>query len=261
MMRRTPARRRGIGRMGANPLMRSIEKHHAGESATPATYGGVLFRTAILLTIVVAIGAFSYTGVVQRGELVGGLWFFLLAPIIGLISVIIAMRSLNLAPFFSIIYAICQGVVLGAISGIYTLAFGDGIVPTAVMSTFGVALAMLFLFRSGIIRVTSRFRKIMFVALIGLLLSGLIMLPLFFFAPQIFGIEGMMLFYMAIIIVSVIVASLYLVIDFDDIQKTVEAGADRQYEWPLALSFIITLLWLYVELLRLIAIISARSRR
>ncbi len=259
MMHRTTTRR-GFGRMGSNPLMRSIEKHHAGESATPATYGGVLFRCGILLTFVVAIGAFSYTGVVQRGEIVGGLWFFLLAPIIGLISVIVAMRSLNLAPFFSIIYAICQGVFLGVISGIYTIAFGDGIVPTAVMATIGVALAMLFLYRSGIIRVTSRFRKVMFVALIGLLLSGLIMIPLFLFVPQIFGVEGMMLMYTAIVVISVIVASLYLVIDFDDIQKTVQAGADRQYEWPLALSFIITLLWLYVELLRLLAIISSQRR-
>jgi uncharacterized YccA/Bax inhibitor family protein len=95
----------------------------------------------------------------------------------------------------------------------------------------------------------------MYTLLVGLLITSLILLVLSLFG----ALGGLSLgFLLLISAVSSVVASLYLLIDFDNIAKLIASGADRQYEWVFALSLMVTLVWLYIELLRLIAILSRR---
>ncbi|MFW5913969.1 MAG: Bax inhibitor-1/YccA family membrane protein, partial [Bacillota bacterium] len=138
----------------------------------------------------------------------------------------------------------------------YTLAYGDMIVPTALVSTGGVFAAMLLLYKSGVITVGPMFRRVLFTMLLGIVFTYL-----FLFIAGFFGFFETALgmdIYLLIVIVSAAVASLFLLIDFDNIKQLVDAGADKQYEWILSLSLVVTVVWLYIELLKLLAILRER---
>ncbi len=240
-----------------NPLISRMPHDSAVSSGAQASYGTFLFKLTILVGVMVLAGALAMGTILESGEVFGGIVLMIAAPIVAFISVIVAMRSVRLAPYFGLLYALMQGLFLGTISGVYELIAGDGIVLTALLGTAGVFVAMLILFRSGIIRVTDMFRRVMFMALLGIIFSSL-----FFFVLSLLGLFGEMAFgfYFVIVIISVIVASLYLVIDFDNIQTLIDSGSDQRYEWMYALSLLVTVVWLYIELLRLLLILSQRRR-
>ncbi len=244
-----------------NPLMRSMHSRQRSQSLTsdrPATYSGVVMKSALMLLIMLVIGAFSATTLIETGQVVGG-WFALIgAPILGIISVIVTMRSTRYAPLFSVIYAVAQGLFLGAIAGIYTISFGDHIVSTALIATAGVFAAMLFLYRSGIIRVGNMFRRVMISVLFGLVLANLVFFILAMVGALNIYSGPMSGIYLLVVVIGVVAASLFLLIDFDNISKFVQADADKDYEWMLSLSLVITIVWLFVEMLRLLAILSQR---
>ena len=243
----------------ANPVLRSMRNQSAYASSTEqASYTGVVLKSGLLLFIMSMVAMLSFSQLMNLST-VPRSWIGLVivAPIIAFISVIIGMRSLRLSWLFSLIYALCQGLFLGVISGFYEIAFGDGIVATAMLATVGVFTAMLILYSSGMFRVTEMFRRVLFTALLGLVFTSLFLIIFSLFG--VFNYGQMMGLIFAIVVISVIVASLYLMVDFDNIRVMVEAGADKRTEWMLSLGLIITLVWLYIELLRLIAIL--RSRR
>ncbi len=242
----------------ANPVLRGMRKQTAYASAEQASYTGVVLKSGFLLFTMMIVGMFSYSQLLTQSTVPGfGIGLVIAAPIIALISVIIGMRSLRLSWFFSTLYALAQGLFLGVISGIYEIAFGDGIVATAMLATVGVFTAMLVLYSSGLFRVTDALRRVLFTALLGLLFTSIFLI--IFSLIGVFNYGQMMGFIFVIVLISVIVASLYLMVDFDNIKVMVEAGADKRTEWMLSLGLLVTLVWLYIELLRLIAIL--RSRR
>ncbi len=241
-----------------NPVMRHMQKEASIATSNTATYAGVVSKTSLMLLIMLVVGTFTAGALIQQGEVFGGMPLLIGAPIVAIICVFIAMSKPDLAPLFSIIYALMQGAFLGVISGIYTLVFGDHIVTTALLATGGVFAAMLFLYRSGIIRVGSTFRKIMMSILFGLLLANLFLFVASIFGADIYG--NMFGFYVLVVVIGVVAASIFLLLDFDNITQLVEAGADKKYEWSLGLSLVVTIVWLFVEMLRLLAII-AMSRR
>lgn len=243
----------------ANPVFRKMRQESTAYASTEqASYSGVVLKSGYLLFIMLLVGMYMYSQLMNQATLPPyTLGLFIAAPLIAIISIIIGMRSLRLAWFFSTIYALSQGLMLGLISGIYEISFGDGIVATAMMATVGVFMAMLVLYSSGLFRVTDALRKVLFAALLGLLFSSLFLI--IFSLIGVFNYGQMMGFIFVIVLISVIVASLYLMVDFDNIKIMVESGADKRTEWILSLGLLVTLVWLYVELLRLIAIL--RSRR
>lgn len=239
-----------------NPMMgRMTPNATGGTSDYPATLGTFSVKLIVLTGVLISFAAFSFFNLVNTGNFTGGIVMLIATPIVAFISVIVAMRNPSLAPYFAFIYAMTQGIFMGAISGMYELSFGDGIVSTALMATIGVFFAMGFLYTSGLVKVTSRFRRVMFTLLLGLVFSSLILLILSLLG----ALGGLSLGFLLIIsAVSSVVAALYLLIDFDNIATLIASGADRQYEWVFALSLMVTLVWLYIELLRLIAILSRR---
>jgi uncharacterized YccA/Bax inhibitor family protein len=159
---------------------------------------------------------------------------------------------------FSLIYATAEGIFLGFISALFAYFYGSEIITMALLATFGVLAGMLFLYSTGLIRVGTFFRKAMYSMLIGLVFASLILMIMFWtggIATQV-GYS----FYFGIVVLSVIISSLFLLVDFDNITTIVEAGAGKEYEWMLSLGLVVTIVWLYIELLRFIAIISGRRK-
>jgi len=139
-----------------------------------ATYGGVTSKIGILLGVIalmaLTIGSRFSADISVSTLIVGAV----VAPILAIISIIVVHRSPALAMPFSIVYAMCEGAFLGLISAIYAAYFGDAIVYTALLATFGVLAMMLFLYSSGIIRVGAFFRRLMTTMLFGLIGASLL---------------------------------------------------------------------------------------
>ncbi len=229
----------------SNPVLRSVNSI-TEVTDRPVTYANVAIKTIFLVAIaaVSAVTTIMYLGELSYGLLIG-------AFIVGFISVIVGTRSVRLAPVFSVIYAISEGIVLGVISYLFASLY-EGIVPTALMTTGIVLLVMMLLYSTGLIKVTQKFASILVVALISVIFMALLSLVL----PSVISTQ----FYYVIAIVSAILSALFLLLDFESIKNCVDTGTDQKVGWILALGLMVTLVWIYVELLRLLAIF-ARNRR
>ena len=232
----------------SNPVIRRATSE-TYVTDNPVTYTNVSFKVLSLLLILFASAflTINYASNLTYGQLIG---LLIGSVIVGFISVIVGTRSMNLAPYFAALYALCEGVVLAVISAIYTIAFGDMIVPTALLTTGIVFLIMLILYTTRVIKVTQRFASILVVALISVIFMSL----LTFILPAGFG-GGM---YYLIVIVASILSAFFLLLDFNAIETCVERGTDSRVGWMLSLGLLVTLVWIYIEMLRLLAILSRR---
>jgi uncharacterized YccA/Bax inhibitor family protein len=233
----------------SNPVIRSV-KTDTLISTDQVTYLGVAMRTLFLigLAVISAFLTIYYLPALGTEVFIGVL---IAAVIIGFISVIVGTRSVRLAPIFASIYALSEGVVLGFLSGMYASLF-EGIVPTAIMTTVIVLLVMLLLYSTGIIKVTSRFASILVVTLISVIIMSIV--------PMIFTKLLYSGFYFLICGISAVLSALFLLLDFESIKTCVEMGTDVKYGWVLSLGLMVTLVWIYIEILRLLAIF-ARNRK
>jgi len=227
----------------SNPVFKSA-RSYAYVSDKPLTYANVAIKT-VLLIAVAAISA--YLTLTNLNEIS---WTWVIgAMIIAFISVIVGTRSVKLAPIFGVVYAAAEGMVLGIVSLMYALEF-EGIVPTAILTTGVVFVVMLLLFATNIIKVNQKFASFMVVALI----SVIIMSILTFIIPSLYN-SG---FYYLIVIVSAGLSAFFLLLDFQRIKDFVDSGADQQVGWILSLGLMVTIVWIYIEMLRLLAITSRR---
>lgn len=241
---------------GQNPVYSRAQ--YSDSSEYSATYGGVVLKSGFLLSIIAVIALYFGSILDFSVNPVGMIFTVILSPIVAIIMLVLAHRNIALAGVFSFIYAICEGVFLGFISSIFAQIAGMDIVYNALIATFGVLSGMLILYSTGIIRVESRFRSFMFSAVLGIVFVSLLMFGMFIFGgadTQVFNS-----LYITIVLVSVVVSSLYLLVDFGNITQIVSAGAGKEYEWSLALGLVVTIVWLYIELLRLMLIISGRRK-
>jgi len=159
------------------------------------------------------------------------------------------------------IYAFLEGVFVGGISAVYNNAFAKtapGIVMQAVLLTFGAVIAMFLLYRFQIIKATEKFKSVIFIATAGIAVFYLLSMVLRMFGIDIAFIhEGSM---MGIIfsLVVVVVAALNLILDFDMIERGAAMNAPKYMEWYGAFALMVTIVWLYLEILRLLAKMSSR---
>ncbi len=233
----------------ANPVFRNLEKQDTYAVDQTASYQGIILKTATLLLIAVVSG---YLAITQFTNILMPLLFT--SMIVALISVLVSTLVPRLAMPFGILYALSEGVLLGTITAIFNDAY-PGIALTAVLATAAIFTVMLFLYSSGAIRVTSRFRRIMTSLLLGFLVFFVI-----FGILSLFGaFDGVSTTFMLIIsAVFIVYGAFMLTIDFDNAQRIVEGQADKTYEWVVAVGLMVTLVWIYIELLRLLAILTSR---
>jgi uncharacterized YccA/Bax inhibitor family protein len=167
----------------------------------------------------------------------------------------------QLAQYLAPAYALLEGLVIGGISSIYNDAFSavaPGIVTQAVILTFGTAIAMYLLYTFRIIRVTEKFKSIMFAAIGGIALFYLITFLLSLFGVNVSGLHNGSLMSIGISIAITAIAALSLLLDFDRIEQGSAMGAPKYMEWYCAFGLLVTLVWLYVEILRLLGNLYGR---
>jgi uncharacterized YccA/Bax inhibitor family protein len=222
------------------------------------TVNGTVWATASLLVLVVAAGVFGWNSVdvtEQSVALPGWLFPVLLG---GLGVAVLTIMKPNLARFTAPLYALLEGALLGAISGLYNTAY-DGIVIQAVGLTIGVFVVMLFLFATKIIEVTDKLRMGVVAATgaIALVYLANIVLSLFDASVPFLHDTGPLGIGISLVIVGV--AAFNLLLDFDFVQRGVAAGAPKHVEWYAAFGLLVTIVWLYLELLRLLAKLQSRN--
>jgi uncharacterized YccA/Bax inhibitor family protein len=239
------------------------------ESATRTmTIGGTAAKTFLLLLFVFAGGAWGWAAAtepvgVDLGSgyanttvtIPGGFW---LASFGALFVGIFLAFNPQRAPLLSIIYAVLEGFCLGAISAMFD-AQTEGIVAAAILSTAGVFLAALFMYATRLVRPT---RKMAFAVIAGL--AGLSLMYLFVWVLAIFDwgflySEEFRTVGIVVTVLAVVLAAFSLTLDFGFIENATEAGAPKVLEWYSAYSLTVTLIWLYVTILRLLALL-ARNR-
>lgn len=241
---------RGVGAAQATVDAATLDQMYAQPSATPRetgrmTYDDVIIRTVGMFAVIVVTGAATWLLAPQLFwvGMVGGL-------VLGLVNAFKREPS----PALIMAYAAFQGVFLGGISAVFESQW-QGVVMQAILATLATFAACLVLFRSGRIRVTPKFTRWLVIALAGYLVFALTNFVLsFFIASEGFGPLRNGPLGIIIGLVAVGLASFSLIVDFDAVKRGVEGGAPRKYAWTAAFGLAVTLIWLYIEFLRLIAI-------
>ncbi|MDG1475035.1 MAG: Bax inhibitor-1/YccA family protein, partial [Porticoccaceae bacterium] len=178
--------------------------------------------------------------------------------IAGFILALVTMFKKHLSSITAPLYAIAEGLFLGAISGVFEMMY-PGIVVQAVGLTLGTLASLLFLYKTGIIKPTENFRLMITSATMGIGLLYLVSMLMNMFGSGGIGfIHSNGLFGIGFSLFVVAIAALNLVLDFDFIEQGSEMGAPKYMEWFGAFSLMVTLIWLYLEMLRLLAKLRSR---
>lgn len=219
------------------------------------TARGAVNKTFGLLAIVLLMGSFSWNYAANNPELaqtisIGG-------AIAGFITALVIIFKQTTAPYLAPLYAIFQGLFLGAISMFFDNMF-EGIVMQAIMLTVGVLLVMLSLYKTGIIKVTEKFKMGLLAATGAVVLIYGLTFLLSFFGVQIPYIHGSGTVGIIFSGVVIVIASLNLVLDFDFFEKGEKMQLPQYMEWYGAFGLMVTLIWLYLEILRLLAKLRSR---
>jgi uncharacterized YccA/Bax inhibitor family protein len=183
--------------------------------------------------------------------------FMLPAVIIGFVIALVTIFKKEWSPTTAPIYALAEGIFLGTISALFENQY-PGIVIQAVGLTFGVLFCLLLAYKSKMIKVTQNFRLGVVAATGGIALLYFVNIIMSFFGTQIPFIHEAGLLGIGFSLFVVVIASLNLVLDFDFIEKGSESGAPKYMEWYGAFGLIVTLVWLYLEILRLLAKLQRR---
>ena len=222
------------------------------------TMDDVIMKTLGLFAIVLVFGAVGWF--VAANSSTGGfaLW---MGGMIGtlVLGLVIAFKKTLSVPLI-LLYAVVEGLFLGAVSQFFALYFDEpgtpayqGIVAQAVMATLATFTGMFLAYKFGLIKVTERFRKVMTMMIIGYALFAVVNFIFALVTNTQFGIGGSGGLGIAISVFAVGLASFTLALDFDSIERAIASGAPEKYSWLLAHGLIVTLVWLYIEFLRLFA--------
>jgi uncharacterized YccA/Bax inhibitor family protein len=229
-----------------------------GTASDTMSLNGTVNKTGFMLLLLVATAAWTWSlftpdnpGAMMPWLLVGGIGGFIVA--------IVTVFKKTWAPVTAPLYAALEGLFVGGISAMFEASF-PGIVMQAVMLTMGVLASLLLAYRTGLIKATENF-KLGVVAATG----GIALLYLVNIGMRMFGMDGIGFIHesswmgIAFSGFVVVIAALNLVLDFDFIESGVEAGAPKYMEWYGAFGLTVTLVWLYLEILRLLAKLQSRD--
>ena len=244
-----------------------MSKHSAlnrfGRSGNPAFSKGFGINESISGEAMTLDGTVNKTGILL-GLCVGGAYFGWNSPglvmpaiLIGFVIAIFTIFKPKNSPYTAPAYAAIEGVALGGLTMIFEAQY-PGIGIQAIGLTFGILASLLFCYKSGIIKPTENFRLMIFAGTMGIFILYLVSFIMSFFGNSIGFIHSNGLFGIGFSLFVVAIASLNLVLDFDFIEEGAEKGMPKYLEWYGAFSLMVTLIWLYLEILRLLAKIRSR---
>jgi uncharacterized YccA/Bax inhibitor family protein len=232
--------------------------------ATPAygsqsmTVNGTISKTFILLVCVLATAAWTWTQFLDTRDPGAVMPYLALGSIGGLIMALVTTFKKEWAPITAPIYALLEGLALGGFSAIMELRY-PGIAMEAVALTFGTCACMLVAYRTGMIKVTQKFMLGVVAATGGIFVVYMVTMLLGFFHIQVPGIYGSGPIGIVFSLVVVGIAALNLVLDFSMIEQGARNGSPKYMEWYSAFGLMVTLVWLYIEILNLLN--KLRDRR
>jgi uncharacterized YccA/Bax inhibitor family protein len=239
----------------SNPALKEDIFTFENYAADHMTLNGTVFKTGTLLALTVMTAAFSWNQVIVNPQTF--MPYFGAGVIGGLVIGYVTIAKKNWSPVTAPLYALLMGLVLGGISALFEAQF-QGIVVQAVGLTFGTMAVLLILYVTRIIRPTEKF-KMGVVAATGAIF-------LFYMASFVLGLFGINVplihssgtFGIAFSVFVVVIAALNLILDFETIENGVNNGAPKYLEWYAAFGLMVTLVWLYLEILRLLAKLNQR---
>jgi uncharacterized YccA/Bax inhibitor family protein len=222
------------------------------------TLNGTVNKTGILLVCAIATAAWTWHMFLQSRDMAEVAPLMIGGLIGGFIFAMITVFKKEWSPVTAPIYALLEGLALGGISAVFDLRY-PGIGIQAVSLTFGTLFVLLLAYRSGLIQVTQKFRMGIIAATGGIMVFYLLEMVLGFFGIQFVSINGSGVIGIGFSLIVVAVAALNLVLDFDFIERGVQYGAPKYMEWYGAFGIMVTLVWLYLEILRLLSKIRSRN--
>lgn len=224
------------------------------------TIKGTLQKFGFLFLMVLATSFYSWKEFVQGGNVMP---LVLTGAIGGIIIAFVLFFKPNLSQYLAPLYALLQGLFIGAISAMYNSALAEkapNLIINAVGLTFGVAAAMYLLYSFRIIKATEKFKSVIITATVGIGIFYLLVIIL-----RAFGYDNMPFLHqgstMGIVfsLFVVAIAALNLILDFDMIENGAAMGAPKYMEWYGAFGLMVTMIWLYLEILRLLSKLSSRD--
>ena len=235
-----------------NPVLSKKTFDNTISVSEKMTIEGTVNKTGISLLILVGTGYLTFD-TLNPILLIG-------CGIGGFIFALVTIFKKEWAPITVPIYAALQGAMLGGISYMYNYLY-DGIVTNAILLTVGILVSLLIAYRSGYIKATENFKLGIFAATGGIAIVYLVNFIMGFFGSGIgvMNINNASPLSIGFSIVVVIIAALNLVLDFDFIEEGAEKGAPKYMEWYGAFGLLVTLIWLYLEILRLLAKLNSRK--
>lgn len=239
---------------GGNPFLNEDKMR---EAAKAETLDGDFIKIKETMTVQGAINkSFILIGIML---ITAGIAFVMPSPLFlyggmfgGLGVLIFATFKKQLSPTLAPLYAALEGLFVGAVSAMYAAQF-DGIVFNAASLTIALLCAMLFIYKTEIIKVTSKFRTGVIMATGGIMVVYLMSWILGMFGVQVPFIHETGMMGIGISAFVIVIACMNLLLDFDNFEKGEQFGAPKYYEWYSAMGLLVTLVWLYVELLRLLS--------
>ncbi len=241
------------------PTSGQLQEHFSLPSATEAQMERMSYEDTIFKT-------FAGFAVLLVGAAIG--WFLpFLAIVGGIAGFVLAMVNIfkkKPSPALVVLYAFAEGLLVGGVSSFYATLW-DGIIPIALLGTLGVVGVTLALFASGKVRASKRATQIFLVAIIGYAAFSLINVGLMLFGvtDSMFGLRDMEIFGIPLGIplgiLVVLLGAYSLVLDFEQVKRGVETGQPRIYGWTAAFGIMVTVVWLYLEILRLVSYFLPRN--
>lgn len=217
------------------------------------TIQGAVNKSIILTGILFATALFAFTSITPSMGMLYGTMFGALG-----IAMVTFFKPTT-APITAPMYAVVEGLLVGMVSYMYAGLFGPGIVFNALMLTVLCLASMLFAYKTGMIQATEKFRSIITTAT-----GAIAMIYMLSFALHLFGINvpylhegGMIGIGISLFIIAI--ASLNLILDFDNIEQGAKHGAPAYMEWLSALGLLITLVWIFFEILRLLSVLASSN--
>ncbi|WP_461632018.1 Bax inhibitor-1/YccA family protein [Labilibaculum euxinus] len=243
----------------SNPVLseKIFYASRSGSYSEAMTVNGTVNKVGLLLFFLVAAASYTWglyndsmDSSVVMPWLIGG-------AIVGLILAIVTAFKPAWSPYTAPFYALAEGLMLGGLSAMMNVA-NQGIVVQAVGLTFATLFAMLFAYKSGLIKATEKFKSGVIAATGGIFIFYMLNWILSMFGIGLNIANGSDLLSIGISLFIVVIAALNLVLDFDFIEKGAQSGAPKYMEWYGAFGLMVTLVWLYVELLRLLSKLARR---
>lgn len=242
----------------ANPVLSEKGFEGFAELGERMTLQGTVNKTGILLLCAMASAAWTWHLFMQSHNAAAVLPWLWIGTIGGFVCALVTTFKKEWSPVTAPVYALLEGLALGGISSILELRF-PGIAIQSVSLTFGTLLVLLLAYRSGLIPVTQNFRLGIVAATGAIMLFYLLQFVLGFFGVHFTSINGSGPIGIGFCLIIVGIAALNLVLDFDFIENGARMGAPKYMEWYGAFGLMVTLVWLYLEILRLLTKLRGRD--